>query len=74
MKRELEGLGDVDIMARAFANVSGLGATLERSGRLRHAEQLRTFTAGFSNRKAFFDFVDIGPGKERADMKIRGEA
>lgn len=64
---------EVDILVRAFANVSGLGAALERDGRLKSASQLREFAAGFSSRQAFFDFVDVGPGKERADLKVRGE-
>lgn len=63
----------MDIMVRAFANVGGLGAALERAGRLKDSSQLRSFFAGFSNRQPFFDFVDIGSGKERADSKIRGE-
>jgi hypothetical protein len=64
---------EVDIVVRAFANVSGLSAALERDGRLKSASQVREFAAGFSSRQAFFDFVDVGPGKERADLKVRGE-
>lgn len=63
----------MDILVRAFANVSGLGAALERDGRLKEASQLRAFATGFSRRQAFFDFVDIGNGKERADLKVRGK-
>lgn len=63
----------MDILVRAFANVSGLGAALERNGRLKDAGQLRAFATGFSRRQAFFDFVDVGAGKERADLKVRGE-
>lgn len=63
----------MDIVVRAFANVDGLGRALERAGRLKDSSQLRSFFAGFSNRRPFFDFVDVGPGKERADLKIRGE-
>jgi len=64
----------VDILVRAFANVGGLGAALEHDGRLKDAAQLRAFATGFSSRQAFFDFVDVGSGKERADLKVRGEA
>jgi hypothetical protein len=63
----------MDILVRAFANVSGLGAALERDGRLKDAGQLRAFATGFSRRQAFFDFVDVGAGRERADLKVRGE-
>ncbi|KAH8598631.1 hypothetical protein B0O99DRAFT_684021 [Bisporella sp. PMI_857] len=62
---------EMDIMVRAFANLSGLGAALRRDGRLRDKDELRAFATGFSSRQAFFDFVDIGPGKERADLKVR---
>lgn len=61
----------MDILVKAFANVSGLGSALERDGRLQNASQLREFATGFSNRRAFFDFVDVGTGKERADLKIQ---
>lgn len=69
-----DGPQGMDVLVRAFANVSGLVAALERSGRLKEASQLRAFATGFNSRKAFFDFVDVGPGKERADLKIRGES
>ncbi|KAG7038450.1 ccch zinc finger protein [Colletotrichum scovillei] len=32
---------------------------------------LREFVIGFNNRGRFFDFVDVGPERERADAKIR---
>ena len=66
-------LNGADIVVKAFANLSGLGSTLQRERRLRDKDLLRAFAAGFSSRKAFFDFVDVGPGKERADLKVRGE-
>ncbi len=63
----------MDVLVRAFANVSGLGQALELGGRLKNATQLREFATGFSRRQAFFDFVDVGDGKERADFKVRGK-
>ncbi|KAH8200805.1 hypothetical protein TruAng_005042 [Truncatella angustata] len=70
--RELVGVpNNVDILVRAFADVRKLGKALVRGGRLQNAEQLKEFAAGFSNRQALFDFIDIGTGKERADHKIR---
>ncbi|EHK19667.1 uncharacterized protein TRIVIDRAFT_130980, partial [Trichoderma virens Gv29-8] len=69
---ELTGVpSNMDILVRAFANVSGLGQALVRDGRLQDINQLRAFATGFSNRRVFFDFVDVGPGKERADFKIQ---
>jgi hypothetical protein len=63
----------MDILVRAFANVNGLGAALVRDGRLEDAGQLRAFATGFSRRQVFFDFVDVGAGKERADFKVQGK-
>lgn len=64
----------VTILVRAFANVVGLCATRDRDGKLRDAGQLRAFAAGFSRRQALFDFVDVGAGKERADLKVEGKS
>lgn len=58
---------------KVFANVNGLGAALVRAKWLVDVDQLRAFAAEFSNRQPFFDFVDVGAGKERADVKVRGE-
>lgn len=72
--RGLTGLPkNMDILVRAFANVSGLGQALVRDRRLQDIDQLRAFATGFSNRQVFFDFVDVGTGKERADYKIQGK-
>lgn len=62
----------VDIVVRAFASVSALARVLQGGRKVSDVSQFREFTTGFSNRHAFFDFVDVGPGKERADTKIRG--
>jgi hypothetical protein len=62
----------LDILVKAFANLEGLAIALVRDGRLKDVSQLRAFVTGFSSRRAFFDFVDVGAGKERADHKIRG--
>ncbi|KAL6699115.1 hypothetical protein J3F84DRAFT_243156 [Trichoderma pleuroticola] len=70
--RGLAGLpNNMDTLVRAFANVGGLGQALVRDGRLQDINQLRAFATGFSNRRVFFDFVDVGTGKERADYKIQ---
>jgi hypothetical protein len=71
--RSVTGEPGMDILVRAFANLSGLGTTLVTKGKLKNAGQLRAFATGFSRRQAFFDFVDVGPGKERADFKVQGK-
>ncbi|KZL68743.1 ccch zinc finger protein [Colletotrichum incanum] len=67
------GFIHMDFVVRAFANVSGLEMALKRDSRLQNCSQLRDFVTGFNNGGSLFDFVDVGPGKERADTKIRGE-
>jgi hypothetical protein len=62
----------LDVVVKAFARVDGLGSNLTREGRISDVTQLRAFCAGFSSRLPLFDFIDVGPGKERADNKIRG--
>jgi hypothetical protein len=68
-----EPTNGMEILVRVFANLSGLGGMLQRDGRLTETSQLREFASGFSGRQAFFDFVDVGAGKERADLKVRGK-
>ncbi|OBT55666.1 hypothetical protein VE04_04894 [Pseudogymnoascus sp. 24MN13] len=63
---------DVEVIAKIFANVSGLAKAMKRVGVLDNADDLREFTLGFTQGKASFDFIDVGHGKERADSKIRG--
>ncbi|TQV90301.1 hypothetical protein IF1G_11060 [Cordyceps javanica] len=70
--RDMAGIpSGIDILVRAYANVGGLGKALERGKRVNDVGQFRAFTKGFSNRQAFFDFIDVGSGKERADFKVR---
>ena len=64
---------DIDIVVKAFANVEGLGQALVRQNRSGSIEQFRLFLTGFTSQLAFFDFVDVGAGKELADNKIRGD-
>lgn len=73
--RDLPGeTNGMKILVRAFANLNGLGAALQRDGRLADKDQLRAFTAGFNNRNPFFDFVDIRSAEDRVDLKVRGKS
>ncbi|KAK8113578.1 hypothetical protein PG984_014104 [Apiospora sp. TS-2023a] len=71
-QNKIRELPEVDIVVRAFANVTGLREALHRRRVTCDMDQLRAFASGFNNRQALFDFVDVGSGKERADSKIRG--
>ncbi|KAH7139137.1 hypothetical protein B0J11DRAFT_516140 [Dendryphion nanum] len=60
----------VSIVCRVYAHAEGLANVLTRSGVVSHAEIVTRFFRGFTLEKALFDFVDVGPGKDRADKKI----
>lgn len=66
---------DVDsteVMVRAYADVKSLHGACIRNGKMRNGANLSQFVHGFNQRLGLFDFVDVGPGKESADNKIRG--
>ncbi|KAL5381134.1 hypothetical protein DPSP01_007388 [Paraphaeosphaeria sporulosa] len=58
------------VLCRIYANVKGLADVLVRAGIVNKAAQFEDFTRGFTNGRTFFDFIDVGPGKDRADDKI----
>nr|XP_036585813.1 c-x8-c-x5-c-x3-h zinc finger protein [Colletotrichum truncatum]KAF6796004.1 c-x8-c-x5-c-x3-h zinc finger protein [Colletotrichum truncatum] len=63
--------GEVEIIAKVCANLSGLGRAMRRDGCLDSEGYLKDFSLGFTQAKASFDFIDVGHGKERADSKIK---
>ncbi|TQN73939.1 hypothetical protein CSHISOI_01494 [Colletotrichum shisoi] len=63
--------GEVEIVAKVCANLSGLGRAMRRDGCLASESELKDFSLGFTQAKASFDFIDVGHGKERADSKIK---
>lgn len=63
----------VEISCKICANLSGLAQAMRRDGSLENANDLRDFMLGFTQAKASFDFVDVGPGKEQVDTKIQGK-
>ena len=62
----------VGIMVKAYANLTGLAQACVKNGKLKVGSLLGHFVIGFNRRYPLFDFVDIGPGKEEADSKVRG--
>ncbi|KAB8343133.1 hypothetical protein FH972_022726 [Carpinus fangiana] len=59
------------VMVRIYANLEGLAKCLRHFGVITHVDELIAFFRGFSSSQFLFDFVDVGPGKERADTKLR---
>ncbi len=60
------------VMVKAFANLNGLAQACVKNGKLKAEVLLSLFVIGFNRRYPLFDFVDVGPGKEEADNKLRG--
>jgi hypothetical protein len=63
---------DLKIVARMYANVKGLADACCRAGLVTSPALLEDFVRGFTRGNALFDFVDVGPGKDRADEKVSG--
>jgi len=64
---------EIEVVAKIYANLSGLAKAMWRDGCLENESDLKDFSLGFTQAKATFDFVDVGYGKERADNKIKGK-
>lgn len=61
-----------DVVVNVYANKVGLARALVNAGYLEHPAQLDQFFYSFSQGQRLFQFIDCGPGKERADAKLRG--
>ncbi|CCC10436.1 unnamed protein product [Sordaria macrospora k-hell] len=58
-----------DIVAKVFINVEGLSRAMMESGIIHEEDMLTKFGRGFSQAQPFFEFIDVGRGKEKADLK-----
>ncbi|KAK0264199.1 hypothetical protein LTR91_010182 [Friedmanniomyces endolithicus] len=61
---------EVKVTVRVYANLSGLAGVCTKAGLVASPSQLEEFARGFTRGKMLFDFVDVGPGKDRADVKV----
>ena len=66
--------GEIEVIARVIANLSGLSKAMRRDGSLANESTLKDFTLGFTQGMASFDFIDVGDGKERTYTKIKGKS
>jgi hypothetical protein len=53
-----------------FANVEGLASALSRQGHIT-STAFHEFVKGFNDAAGLVSFVDVGYGKELADVKIK---
>ncbi|KAJ5180503.1 hypothetical protein N7492_003713 [Penicillium capsulatum] len=62
---------DITILVRIFANLNDLGKTLHLSNIIPQRTDLITFAEHLTTSRGEFDFINVGPGKENADSKMR---
>ena len=60
------------VVARIFVNLDDLACKCQFLEIVSHTNLVRNFAVGFTRSQPLFDFVDVGPSKERASHKIRG--
>lgn len=65
-------IANYDVVVNVYANKLGLARALVAANYLDHPSQLDQFFCSFSQGQPLFQFIDCGPGKERADAKLRG--
>ncbi|KAK3679988.1 hypothetical protein LTR78_000365 [Recurvomyces mirabilis] len=66
----LECPPDVKVVVRVYLNLKGLGEACAKAGLISSPAVLEEFARGFTRGKTMFDVVDVGYGKDRADVKI----
>ncbi|CZR56571.1 uncharacterized protein PAC_06460 [Phialocephala subalpina] len=77
VREYLESLGTVKdpnkvhVVVKAYANQRGLAQACARDKKVSSAMVVVDFWCGFTRRFPLADFVDVGPGKEEADNKLR---
>jgi hypothetical protein len=72
---QLQGLSsDSPIMINIYGNKRGLTGALLEAEIITHPRDLENFFCKFTQSHTHFQYIDCGPGKERADAKLRGAA
>ena len=59
------------IKLRIYLNLEGLSWALHNAKLVPDRQTLRQFMTGFTRNQQLFDVIDVGPGKERTDYKIK---
>lgn len=60
------------VVVRVYLNLKGLADVCVRAGIVQTTTVFEDFTRGFTRGNTLFDFVDVGSGKDRADVKLNG--
>ncbi|KAJ5888590.1 hypothetical protein N7495_008631 [Penicillium taxi] len=61
---------DVPILVRIYANLNDLARALHKNKVISSEKDLHRFAELFTNSRAEFEFINVGPGKENADSKM----
>ncbi|KAF7719258.1 Uncharacterized protein PECH_004814 [Penicillium ucsense] len=61
---------DVPILVRIYANLKDLATALQKNKVIPFEKDLHRFAEQFTNSRAEFEFINVGPGKENADSKM----
>lgn len=71
--KKLPHLSSLPIIVKAYANGDGLSRLLVKANIINQPLSLIDFVKGFSQAYETCDFVLVGTGKDRADVKIKGK-
>lgn len=61
-----------DVRIQAYANFEGLKRRCTSRGWIERDADLVEFAQGVTGAHPLFDFIDVGPGKEQTDHKLKG--
>ncbi len=62
---------DWGIIVQVYLNLEGMSRKLMACNLVKNTKEVLDFARGFTNAQPLFSFVDVGPGKELADHKMR---
>ena len=70
---QLPGINpDCDVLVNVYAHKAGLARILVAADFLARPSDIDPFFCSFSQSRSLFQFIDCGPGKEKAEAKLRG--
>jgi hypothetical protein len=64
---------EFSIMVNIYANLAGLANKMVACGLIEKPADFRAWVNAFTLNQPFFNFIDVGDLKERADHKIKGK-
>lgn len=72
--QEQHGIHDMELVVNIFFNKSVPARLLQDSDIIQRPGQFDEFLWSFTSSNGLFQYTDCGPGKERADAKLRGQS